>query len=377
MASLLLVVPDRPRRRITANILNRQPDTVVVEVDDVAGAAEALVERPFDIVIVDVDTPSPGWRAMMAAAREHRPGCLRLLITHEASANDDPVEAFERGEIHRFIVRPFQVEEMEEAIASLLQLARHVRRIGREGRDTTEVERRLNEAFQRNQLRLVFQPIVRVATQEIYGVELLLRSDHPELDGPLAVLDAAERCDRVLELGAEVNRLAALWAERIPEPILLFVNLHPAQLGDPELLFRFAPLLPYARRVVLEITERSGLADVTGWEGALKLLTGAGFRIAVDDLGAGYNGLNMLVALEPAVIKADASLIRGIDENPRKQGLLSLLSKMSGLIGAELVAEGVESIAEYDAAVRCGVDFIQGFVIARAQDGWPARVAGM
>jgi EAL domain-containing protein (putative c-di-GMP-specific phosphodiesterase class I)/CheY-like chemotaxis protein len=376
MASLLLVVPDRPRRRSTANILNRQPDTAVVEADDVTEAAQALVDGPIDIVIVDVDTPSPGWRAVMASAREHRPGCLRLLITHSGATRDDAVEAFERGEIHRFLVRPFQVEELEQAIAQLLQLARTVRRIGNERRDTTEVERRLDEAFRRDQLRLVFQPIVRVNSQEVYGVELLLRSDHPELDGPLAVLDAVERCDRVLELGGYVNRLAALWALRIPEPILLFVNLHPAQLGDPDLHARFAPLLPFAHRVVLEITERSGLADVTGWEGALRTLTDAGFRIAVDDLGAGYNGLNMLVALEPAIIKADASLIRGIDESPRKQGLLSLLNKMAGIIGAELIAEGVESIAEYDATVKCGVTFIQGFVVARAQDGWPARFSG-
>lgn len=373
MASLLLVVPDPVRRRTTAAVLSRQPEHSVVEAADVAEAAAALASRPVDIVIVDVDTPSPGWRAVMAAAREHRPGCLRLLITHDGAVADDPVAAFENGEIHRFLVRPFQVEELEEAVAALVQLAQHVRRLGREGRGTAELERRLDEAFERGLFRLVFQPIVRAQTQEVYGVELLLRSDHPELDGPLAVLEAAERCDRVLDLGAEVNRLAAHWAARIPEPIRLFVNLHPAQLGDPALLARFGPLLPHAPRVVLEITERSGLADVTGWEGAVRTLTDAGFRIAVDDLGAGYNGLNMLVALEPAIIKADASLIRGLDENPRKQGLLSLLSGMAGLIGADLIAEGVENFAEYDAALRCGVDLIQGFFVARAQTGWPAR----
>lgn len=370
MARLLVASPNPKRRAGITSVLQRDSRNSVIDAVDAQEAFAALAGSEFDLVILDVDLPLPGWRAVVSAAREAHPGALRMLVTHQGALEETGI-AFEKGDIHKFVFYPFQVEEVEEATRELLDLGETIRRFRDTEAGVEQHLRRFGEAVDRGSLRLVQQPIVRTSDGSLYGVELLLRSVHPELAGPLEVLEAVERCHRILHLGLVVNRLAATWARRVPENVLLFVNLHPAQLGDPQLMETFAPLLPFARRVVLEITERSGLAEVGSWEGSVETLTANGFRVAIDDLGAGYSTLNMLVALEPAIVKVDASLVRDIDRNLRKQGVLSLLVRMAGLVGAELIAEGVETREEFDAAVRCGVELIQGFYVARPQDCWP------
>src|SRR5690606_23753530 len=126
-------------------------------------------------------------------------------------------------------------------------------------------------------------------------------------------------------LGDRVTRLAAAHLEALDRDLLMFVNLHPHDLADAEILERrLQPLLPHSRRVVLEITERGRVVDA---EPATAMLKRHGFSIAVDDLGSGYNSLSTLAQLAPSFIKIDMSLIRGIDRDPPKQRLLELVSQ--------------------------------------------------
>ena len=160
-------------------------------------------------------------------------------------------------------------------------------------------------------------------------------------------------------------------AERIPAEVLLFVNVHPGQFADPDLLESFRPLLPHAERVVLEITERSDLHANVGWERQVTLLNEAGFRFALDDLGAGYNSLVMLADLRPAFIKIDMSIIRGLHLKQRKQSLVELITKFANANGERVVGEGVETEEEAQALRRCGVDLVQGYLYGRPGPDWP------
>src|SRR5262249_56020690 len=103
---------------------------------------------------------------------------------------------------------------------------------------------------------------------------------------------------------------------------LLFINLHAMELDDDSLMSAAAPLSRHAARVVLEVTERAPLEKIRDVTGRVAQLRALGYRIAVDDLGAGYAGLTSFAHLEPEVVKVDMSLIRGIDRSPMKQKLL-------------------------------------------------------
>jgi EAL domain-containing protein (putative c-di-GMP-specific phosphodiesterase class I) len=151
---------------------------------------------------------------------------------------------------------------------------------------------------------------------------------------------------------------------------LVFVNLHAMELADNSLLAADAPLSRHARRVVLEITERAPLEEIKDVAARVGRLRSLGYRIAVDDLGAGYAGLTSFAHLEPEVVKVDMSLIRGIDQSPMKQKLLGSIVSLCRDLGIEIIAEGIETTAERDALVRVGGDLCQGYLFARPDRPW-------
>ena len=99
-------------------------------------------------------------------------------------------------------------------------------------------------------------------------------------------------------------------------------------------------------------------------------LRALGYRIAVDDLGAGYAGLTSFAHLEPEVVKVDMSLIRGLDRSPMKQKLLGSIVALCRDLGIEMIAEGIETAEERDALVRLGGDLCQGYLFARPEKPW-------
>jgi EAL domain-containing protein (putative c-di-GMP-specific phosphodiesterase class I) len=100
-------------------------------------------------------------------------------------------------------------------------------------------------------------------------------------------------------------------------------------------------------------------------------LRGLGYRIAIDDLGAGYAGLTSFAQLEPEVVKVDMSLVRGIDSSPVKQKLVRSIIALCTELGIQLVAEGIETPAERDAVVALGGDLCQGYLFAKPGRGFP------
>src|SRR5262249_54327086 len=150
------------------------------------------------------------------------------------------------------------------------------------------------------------------------GYEALLRSGEPSLPHPGAVLDAAERLDRLDQLGRKVRSSAPAPMMERPDAGCLFVNLHTYDLLDPALTSPDSPLAEIAHRVVLEITERASLQAIQDVRERVAVLRHMGFRIAIDDLGAGYAGLTSFAALEPEIVKLDMSLVRDVHRAPLK-----------------------------------------------------------
>jgi EAL domain-containing protein (putative c-di-GMP-specific phosphodiesterase class I) len=122
---------------------------------------------------------------------------------------------------------------------------------------------------------------------------------------------------------------------------------------------------------VLEVTERGRIDAVSDLNARIERLRALGYRIAVDDFGAGYAALNSFASLHPDVAKIDMALVRGVDRDPYRRTLVASVNAMCRDLGILVVAEGIETEAERATLVDLGCDLLQGFLI-----GMPAPVSG-
>jgi EAL domain-containing protein (putative c-di-GMP-specific phosphodiesterase class I) len=218
---------------------------------------------------------------------------------------------------------------------------------------------------------MAFQPIIDAKLKVVFGYEALLRSKEASLPHPGAMLSAAERLDRIFDLGRRVRALSAEAFAPLAGDALLFVNLHTRDLLDPALYDANAPLTKIARRVVLEITERSTIDDVEDIQARMASLRQHGFRLAIDDLGAGYAGLSSFVAVQPEIVKLDMSLVRGVHQSEVRQRLIASMTSLCREMGMRVVAEGVEVADERDAVLAFGCELLQGYLFAKPGPPFP------
>lgn len=211
-----------------------------------------------------------------------------------------------------------------------------------------------------------FQPIVHAKTRARFGYEALLRCTDRALPHPGAILDAAERLERIPLLGRTIRAHAARVIAGAPaERGVVFLNLHLLDLFDKQVTSPFSPLSKVASRVVLEITERSSLEGESDLRYRVAELRELGFRIAIDDLGGGHARMGTFSPLDTDFVKLDMSLVRDVDRHPMKQRLIRSVTELCRQQGTMVVGEGVETEAEAQVLVDLGCDLLQGYLIAR------------
>lgn len=226
----------------------------------------------------------------------------------------------------------------------------------------------LEQQFERAlpSVHMHFQPIVRAKDSSLFGYEALLRVKDPDLPHAGAMLDAAERLNRLPKLGRHIRaQVARVFSEADDSRGFIFVNLHALDLLDKSLSSPFSPLAKIAHRVVLEITERASLEGVTDVRFRVAELREMGFRIAIDDLGAGHARMNRFTPLDTDFVKLDMSLVRDINAHPMKQELVASITKLCHDQNIQVVGEGVETQAECDFLVEVGCHLLQGYFIAK------------
>ena len=246
-------------------------------------------------------------------------------------------------------------------------------------RQTLDRERlsgELRAAVGRHQLRLVYQPIVHLASNDIVGVEALLRWDHPTrgVIPPAQFIPIAEKNGAILDIGDWVMeqslRQLRLWDQSIPEhPLLISVNVSPCQLTDPEFVARVADLLSRSAldpgRVTLEITEAAFAGDPESMIKTLHELRLLGVKLAIDDFGTEYSSLSRLRRLPIDVLKIDKSFVDGIARNPRERAFTAAIVSLAASLGKDTVAEGIETAGQYEQLMKLGVSIGQGYLFAQ------------
>jgi EAL domain-containing protein (putative c-di-GMP-specific phosphodiesterase class I) len=334
-------------------------------------ATELLARESFDAVVTDVSMPGLTGVDVLRAARARDLEVPVLLMTGAPDVSS-AAEAVHYGACE-YVVKPFRPERLEQLVRRAVGLNRmakakreamHALGIHQsEAGDRAGLEVTLTRAL--DSMWMAYQPIVEASTGALFAYEALLRSDEPALPNPEAILDAAEKLGRLEDVGRAVRKKAPEPIGSAPPPALLFVNLHATDLADETLGAPTSALTAIAPRVVLEITERAALPDAKDVRAAVARLREKGFRIAIDDLGAGYAGLATFATLEPEFVKLDMSLVRNIHSSSVKQKLVRSMTALCSDMGIAVVAEGIELVEERDVIVELGCQLLQGYLFAR------------
>jgi EAL domain-containing protein (putative c-di-GMP-specific phosphodiesterase class I)/CheY-like chemotaxis protein len=375
---IVLADDDADLLRALARTLERAGHDVV-RLPDGARACDHIARldpRDVDVVVTDISMPGADGLEVMRAAHKLDPDLPVLFMTGMPTV-ETAVQALESG-AYRYLLKPVDPEVLLQAVAQAVEVRHSVRALMPDTRPgltppSSRVRAELSGRFDSalDQLWMAFQPIVCWSERRVHAYEALVRTDEKSLARPDHFFSAAEQLHRVQELGRTIRRAVAKAAVDAPSDALLFVNLHANDLTDDELFSATAPLAVFAERIVFEITERTSLEKMSDLQERIAALRNRGYRIAVDDLGAGYAGLSSLASLQPEVVKLDMSLVRGVDQQPIKQRLVASLQTLSGPLGIRVVAEGVETQAERDTLVAIGCDLFQGYLFAKPARQFP------
>ncbi|MEA2332762.1 MAG: diguanylate cyclase [Thermoleophilaceae bacterium] len=216
-------------------------------------------------------------------------------------------------------------------------------------------------------VRPVFQPIVSLASGEAVGYEALARFDGKPGLPPSWWFAQAHRFGLGAALEASAVR-AALAREGRPDGTFLSVNLSPSALASEEVRQVMKGDL---RGLVIEITEEERVLDVEALQRHLDPLRARGARIAVDDAGEGYAGLQQVMSMRADIIKLDRALVADVHTDPAKIALIGSLVQFARSTGASICAEGIETLDELRVLIHLGVAHGQGWALARAAPPWP------
>ena len=375
MARVLLVDDDPD----VLSALTRRLRAAAFEVSahsSAASALAALTNGGFDVAISDIAMPEMDGLGFIRTVRHHDLDLPVVLITG-APAFETAIRAVEYGAF-RYLVKPLSDAELYSTLEHAVNLYRSAKAKrelvaeSQHGSVLADRRRLLQTNFERAlaSVWIAYQPIVTASDTRVFAQEALLRTNDTTLPDPTALLDAAERTGRLSELGQLVRASAAAQIRRAPADWSFFVNVHPHEIGAIDLLMD-GPMRDLSSRIVLEITERASLDQIPNAYAAIAQLRKCGYRIAIDDLGAGYSGLSSFAELEPEFVKFDMSLVREIDKRATKQRLVAAIAAMCKGLGTRVVAEGVETEAERTTLIELGCELLQGHLFARPGPAFP------
>ncbi len=377
LGRVLVVDDDGAIRRVCSRVLGAEGWTVVLADNGRAAITELEgAKAPFDCVLSDVNMPELDGFGLVRELRALDGDLPVLLMTGDPSLHG-AVRAIDQGAVS-YITKPFDHEVLAAAVAraarvhGVQRMRRRAESYARElyGEtilDRSALQNRFDNAIAKSWM--AYQPIVEVSTKSIYAYEALLRTDEESLRRPDIFIATGERLDKIQLIGRTVRAAVAAAADTAPSNALLFVNVHGLELTDEELYLTTSALAQHAKRVVLEITERTSVDPAVG-STRVAMLRKMGYRIAVDDLGAGYAALGALASLEPEIVKLDMSLIRDLDRHTNKRRIVAAIANLCRELGSKVIAEGVETIAERTACVDAGIDLLQGYLFAKPSQGF-------
>ncbi|MBI4896809.1 MAG: EAL domain-containing protein [Actinobacteria bacterium] len=359
---------------------------IVATAGDADAAIDAAIEHSPVLALLDVRMPGGGGAR---AAKVIAETCPEVHIVAISSHDDqetigEMVSAGARGYITKDAPRDQMLETLRRCAAGELiftpasanslmrEYAKSSQRLAEAKKRRRLREQRLREICEPRAIHSVFQPIVALDTGRVDMYEALTRFESPH------GLNTGEWFEEAVELGMSVElelavlartvaELAGAGAGMAAEPaddgLHVSLNASPEMLLNPALHATLSAIDP--RRIVIEVTEHAQISDYAEIKRAIARLRSHGMRLAIDDAGAGFASLRHILDLAPDMIKLDLSLVRGIDTDQPRRALATGLISFAREIDAEIVAEGIETQGELECVRELGVQYGQGYFIAR------------
>ena len=330
--------------------------------------AIASSERP-DVALLDVRMPAGGGRRAAREIARLSPGTRIIAL----SATDDPgdvramldvgaagylVKGEDSAEIVDAINRSVVGPEGHARWAALLPTA-----LGTSGAASRERLRQIEALVRGEEIGAVFQPIFDLDDGRPVGVEALCRVSAMPQRPPDHWFAEAAAVGLGIELEVTAARIALQALDRTDPSIALGINVSPDAACSDELRDLLADVS--LERVVLEITEHAPVSSYERLNEALAPLRARGVRLAIDDTCSGYASLRHVLYLKPEVIKLDGTLTAGVETDEPRRSLVRSLVAFAPSVGAEVLAEGIESPAQLEALRAAGVPMGQGYLLGR------------
>jgi EAL domain-containing protein (putative c-di-GMP-specific phosphodiesterase class I)/CBS domain-containing protein len=235
----------------------------------------------------------------------------------------------------------------------------------------------LDDLLASEHLFVAFQPIVDLGTGDVIGREVLGRIGAGATDahargvtGPQALLELAHAHGKLVAADRRFREIGIEALARAGSEGMFFLNVDPRVIDDPAFSAGFTRRLLEANgvpptRIVLELTESGAVLDSDRLERIVQHYASQGFRIALDDVGAGYASLTALIRVRPHFLKLDKALVRHLAEDPLRAHLVRSLADFGRRAGIQVIAEGIEDEQDLLALLSCGVELGQGYLLAR------------
>lgn len=323
------------------------------------------------VLIGPAEAMSDGWAASMAKS-SHDPEYGLVTVDPTIPERD------------RYLV----------AASAAIQLSGLADRIGMAQSSHVVQTKMLDYFFSLRTLHQVaFQPIVEMKTGLVHEYECLFRPEMPMLPQSItSVVGAAIHTNRAVELDQFIaaavleraGQIEATSRETNRAPQRYAINLSPTSLLDPS--FEAGVIATMVRnvgldpaRITIECTEQQAVAEIDAMRRQVKALRRLGFGFAIDDAGAGYASFSLVAALRPSIIKIDREIAHGVAHDDAKQALVEAFVSFGARLGARLVAEGIDTRADFAMLTTLGVDFGQGYLIGRPapQPTRPRRIESL
>lgn len=242
--------------------------------------------------------------------------------------------------------------------------------------DMMEFERILQERG----IISLFQPIIDLSEGSVFGWEALSRGPrNSPLHSPERLFSTAEKQGSLFLLEqicreSGIEQFGSQLKERVEpnmrEKYHLFINVHPRTIHDPKFISGQTMKMVHRNQlhpsqIIIEITEHQAIQDYPTFLESINHYRHQGYRIAIDDTGAGYAGLQTIVELMPDFIKLDMTMVRDVDKDPRKQIMGETMVNLANKLGAKIIAEGIETQEELAMMKSLGAQYGQGFFLGK------------
>lgn len=229
------------------------------------------------------------------------------------------------------------------------------------------------EILEKKKIHPVYQPIVSLSDGSIYGYEALSRIDLPDCKfNTEQMFKIAEKMKCVWELESICRKKSIHNAVSKPKNTKLFINADPKVIHDSK--FRSGVTAGYLKKygmspndIVFEITERTSIEDAKTFKRSIEHYTKQNYKIAIDDFGSQYAGPDRLCQLKPHIIKIDIAIIRDIDKDAFKRSFVKSMAVFGKTTDVKILAEGIETREELETLINLGIDYGQGYYLARPQ----------